>query len=436
VRRAARAAALVCAAVAAAPGAARANPFDLFGVSPRSRALGGALTAAPRDAEAAYFNPAAGAFSRDVALSLDYDLALPVLRIDGAPLDVYAPHGLGVGLSIPRTLTPKLGLTISSALHLPGVGVARILFTPATEPRFTMIDNRANRLTVYVGAGLRWGEHVALGGGVHFLAAAGNTTTFAIGGSAEDSNVPVAVLDARLPVRAAPIASVLVKPDDRFAVGLVWRAAVALDLDIHIPVGVELQSIASGMVDIVMAAIDYYTPGQVALGGSYRARSGDFTVVADVTWVRWSRLDRLFADLSVAIDLDTTPPLVDFTVPSPALHDVVEARAGAEWSGRFGATESRWALRAGYGFLPTPVPPQRGLSSVADATRHAVTVGGGVDLAELYPLLDRPLSIDLALGAQLLQPRLTVKDDPAAPFRSYRQGGVFWNATLGVTVRF
>jgi hypothetical protein len=432
----AAAAAAAAAAVGAAPRSARANPYDFLGVTPRSRALGGALTAAPRDGEAAYFNPAAGAFARDFALGVDYDVARLDLRIDGERVDAYGPHGLGVTMLVPRRLGARVSVAMASALHLPGVGVARLLFTPPAAARFALLDNRANRLAVYVGAGLRWGEHLAFGAGLHFLAAAGTDARFDIGGRGEDANVPTARVDARLPLRASPVASVLVRPARDWALGLTWRGPIGLDFDIRIAADVDLPSIANGAVDITMLALDYYTPSQLALGAAWGGGARPLLVAADVTWVHWSPLDRLLADLTVNVNLDTRPPILASPVPAPGLHDTVEARLGAQWSGTFGATESRWSVRAGYGLMPTPVRPQTGLTSIADATRHAVTVGGGIDLAELYPLLDRPLSIDVAFGAQVLQRRLTVKEDPTGPFRSYRQDGVVWHGSVGLTVRF
>lgn len=71
--------------------------------------------------------------------------------------------------------------------------------------------------------------------------------------------------------------------------------------------------------------------------------------------------------------------------PSPAFRNVVSPALGAElvrpWT--LGPREAQVKARAGYGFAPTPVPPQRGEARFADADRHIIGLGGALELPEL-----------------------------------------------------
>jgi long-chain fatty acid transport protein len=62
-------------------------------------------------------------------------------------------------------------------------------------------------------------------------------------------------------------------------------------------------------------------------------------------------------------------------------------------------------LRAGYAYEATPVPPQSGNTSFLDATRHLLSLGVGMEVEGLDPVLLGGLCLDLALQWGLLEDR-------------------------------
>jgi long-chain fatty acid transport protein len=77
----------------------------------------------------------------------------------------------------------------------------------------------------------------------------------------------------------------------------------------------------------------------------------------------------------------------------------VVPRVGVE---RTVVDRSTWgaAARAGYFLEPSPAPEQQGTGRLFDATRHAVTLGGGFELRGSVPL-----TFDVFTQGHLLAPR-------------------------------
>ena len=91
-------------------------------------------------------------------------------------------------------------------------------------------------------------------------------------------------------------------------------------------------------------------------------------------------------------------------------------------------------MRAGYFYESTPVPPQTGFSNLVDTDRHAWSLGVGLDLTGLRPLLPGALSLDAHFMYGWLPSRATIKTSPIDPVGDYvAQGHMFsGGATLGV----
>src|SRR6185437_17005680 len=85
------------------------------------------------------------------------------------------------------------------------------------------------------------------------------------------------------------------------------------------------------------------------------------------------------ASVIIDVHLGTTPGLREVGFGSPRFRDTLAPRFGLELR-RPSGEAWRWAARAGYAMLPSPVPRQSGLTTYADATRHQLALGGGYHL--------------------------------------------------------
>ena len=195
----------------------------------------------------------------------------------------------------------------------------------------------------------------------------------------------------------------------------------------------QVAGVVTGDALVSIRAANYFTPARAQAGVAIDV-ADDLTLSADLAWQRWSAFGSGLPDLRVLVALDLTPPLVQTDVPAARFHDTFETRVGVEY--RHAGDKSDYALRAGYAYLPSPVPPQTGLTSFADGDRHELTVGAGVTFARWSPWLTHPLSLDLALGWQHVGHRLTEKDVTQFPGEAFSSDGDILQAQLSSTIRF
>ena len=423
-------AAAVLAVAAARP--AGANALDTFGFGPRAAAMAGAVTADARGPAAAFHNPAGVACTDDVQVALAYSYADMTLRLDGGDARVTTPRGTSLGLALPTHLGPVTA-ALGVALYLPDQFIFRIQLVPATEPHFALLDNNLQHVVAQPVLAFRFGPHVALGAGASILAdAGGRGITFDVG-IAGGNKVGQAAIDVSLPIRAAPVAGILVSPRPWMRLGAAYRGAIDLALALDILAHVDLPGAISGDTLISLVALDVYTPHTVTVGAAVDL--GALTLSASLDWRDWSDFDQALADLKVRIGLAIAPALVTPSLPTPRFDD--------QWIGRLGAEVRRTltahlglAARLGYAYVPSPVPPQTGLTSFADNDRHVIAFGAGLLLRDLLRILPKPLSLEVALQLHELAPRTTVKDPHLTASPGFTSSGTIVHVTAGLEARF
>ena len=154
-----------------------------------------------------------------------------------------------------------------------------------------------------------------------------------------------------------------------------------------------------------------------------------------MAWVNWGAFDGGLPDLKLKLALSVAPPIVAAVLPSERFRDVWVPRLGLEYR-RAVSSRVRIAGRVGYAFERSPVPDQTGVTSFADNDRSVIGFGAGVALAKLQPLLDGPLSLDIAVGWHELHPRSTVKDPSLFPGTSFTSEGRLVHLTATLEARF
>ncbi|MCA9674753.1 MAG: outer membrane protein transport protein, partial [Myxococcales bacterium] len=383
--------------------------------------------------EAAHHNAAGIALGDHPALMVGWGAGTMQLDIDGHDAELLDPHGASIGIAVPVALGGGWTVAGGLALYLPDQFLARVQLIPTTEPHYVLLDNDPHRVVVEPVAALAYGDRFAIGAGASVLAdARSNQIVFDVGVVAGEK-VGEAQLDIELPMRLAPILGVWARPSDRVRLGATFRGELSLDLVLDILANVQVVGVVTGDALVSLRASNYFTPARGTAAAAVDV-TPDLTIEGDVTWSHWSSFDAGVADLQVLVALDITPPLVSSQTPAPGFHDTFSGRAGVEWRG--GGRRTRWALRGGWGWLPTPVPAQTGLTSFADGDRMLVTLGAGVTLADWAPILTRPIDVDVGLQWQHVAHQLTQKDVDLYPGQAFSSGGDILHAGVSTTIRF
>jgi long-chain fatty acid transport protein len=430
-------------AAMAVPSAARADAPDLFGVTARESATANASAPTSAGYVAAYQNPATAALVETTTLGIGYGAGIPRLRLNGQPADLLAPRGLDLGMVVPFRLGREMVLSVAVGLYIPDSLLARIHLVPATEPRFALLENYPDRIVVSAAVGLRPVRWMSIGVGVQFLAdVAGDGITFDLGVSGKNRQ-STAQLDISLPLRVTPLVGLWFLPHDRVRVGVDYRGAIDLRLQLAVKANLNIANVYTGDAHINLTGEDYYTPRRVS-GGLAVDVLRDLTAYAQVVWWGWSGLPRTSADLTVQANLGLQIPLVSAVLGAPQLHDTVSPRMGLEWRRRLKSPgEATWApaglqlaVRGGYAFEPTPVPDQRAAASLVDNNRHVVATGAGLSYRPPGAVLSEPLSLDASFQWHHLQGRDLTKPDLGLPGARLRSSGELFHVAATLMVRF
>lgn len=414
---------------------ASADPLDDFGFGAAAAAQAGARTSTAQGAEATHANPAGVALGTDPEVLIGWGYGAMGLEIDGGNADVLDPHGTSLGLAVPIDLGNGWTIGGGIALYLPDQFLARVQLIPATEPHFVLLDNDPHRIVAEPVGAISYQGKIAFGGGASILADAESKSIVFDVGVVAGEKVGEAQLDIDLPIRKAPILGIWAQPHPRVRTAAVYRGELSLDLNLDILANVQIAGVVTGDALVSIRAQNYFTPSRVT-GSAAVDVTPDLTLAADVTWSQWSHYAAGVADLQVLVALDITPPLVSTDVPPPEFTDTVSGRIGAEYRHAPAGARTHWAARAGWGYLPSPVPEQTGLTSFADGDRMLVTLGGGITLADWGPYLTKPVSFDLGLQWQHVAHRLTRKDVDQFPGEAFSSGGDIIHAGASATVRF
>lgn len=423
---------LLLAACVAFAAPAPADPLDAFGFGPRAAAMGTAGIAEGEAIEAARANPAAAASATGFAAALGWLVAVPQVDLDGGDAGLDAIHGAVFGAAVPfRWLGIDLGAAL--ALHVPDRFLGRVALPGATEPRVLRWSDWSHRLSATAVLSAKIGGGFSLGVGLALLADASAQGRVSFG-AREGTTWGAADVRLEMPLRVAPVAGLLFEPASFLAFGLVFRGALAMDVDIDLRADADFADESlTGEARTRLRGSAYYSPQALAFGVS--ARWNGWTIDADVSWLDWSGLALPFADVDTAIALGAPAPIVHLLVPHADWLDTAVPAVGVEYEFR-PVPRHALAFRAGYAFEPSPVPPQTGLGNVADPDRHLISCGAGWRMD--FPREDgstSALEAGFAFQAHRLVPFRTEKDVPEFAGGPLSAGGWLWALQLWTGVR-
>lgn len=383
---------LVTLALALGPAAARADSGAVDGESARAAALSDAVVGRAGDTSAIALNPAGIADVDRTTITLLGHAAY--YRLDqartGEPGQASERGIGGYGISLIAPLPGPEWLRrfhLGASIHVPSSGIISIdAPTRADLPSAPMYEARLERTAATFALGVALPGNVDLGIGVTVAPSLIGPTYVSYDaqrGMTIDEGVVVR-LDRDVRFGGSLLLGARWAPVPQFSVGAAYRQGVALRA--QGPINLSAGSIlANDPLDFVaVLSVD-----EVAVGLAFQL-APELSVSTDMIWANWSSFRNTRNQ-----------------VPSPAFHDTVTLRAGAEY------VVDRWAsLRLGYAFEPTPVPPQVALSSYLDADRHVLSGGFGIDLE---PLTHTPLHLDLYVRAHVVGGIAFTKDAAQLP---------------------
>ncbi len=439
-------------ALALIPLTAPANPLDMYGFLSRSTSLGGAVTADVGDVSAGYYNPAGLARLRAFRAEVGYLYAAPSLTTDGRDNSVDATHGFVGGIVAPGRIF-GLPFAFGLAVHVPDDRLSQVRALPQTQPRWELYSVRLQRLFIAASLAVSPWRWLRIGAGLVFMAS--TRGSFDISGRISATQPTNSALthgvDADLTAVRYLQAGVQVDLPSNVTVGAAFRDEFRLDtaLVANLQGQIVIGSISDpralvipGHYGLSSHVLTAFQPRQVALGAVWRI-SPVLRVMADVTWVQWSRYENPTATLEVALDLTIPagiPGLRQPSVPQPAaresmrFHDTFVPRMGVEVTTPVG--RHSLAFRLGYHFDATPVPEQPGLTNFIDTSRHVAAFGLGFTLQRLSPMLPGTISLDIHAAMQLLNSRSIVKADPNDPVGDYLASGTVLNVGTTLAMGF
>ncbi len=411
------------------PAEARAGLFDRVGFGGRAVAMGNAVAAEVDDYAAAFYNPAALTRPRRVHFAGGLLLSMPRLEVTREQpvlpgLETAEPQsfwGWSLALAVPLGATPGRRGGLGLGLLLPSERLLRAATADPGRPQHLLPDHLADSLTLVLAGAWELLPGLSLGAGVQVLAdiaARVDVDADLVSGTFTRRETHVELVPS-----AAPTAGALWEPRPGLRLGASLRGPLAMDYDI--PASIDLGPLVA--MRLSMAGVALYTPLSVSAGLAWEVGDSGWTVAADATWARWSEAPdpapRLEIDLGGellegvgledAVDVGTRARPVP-----PGFSDTVTPRLGVECR-----VSEALAVRAGWFFLPTPVPLQTGPTNYVDPHVHVASLGAALTFPDPLRAGRRPLTVEAAAQWAQHLPRRADKADPADPVGDWEARG-------------
>lgn len=451
------------------PDSAAAQAMDTYGMGARSQAMGGAVTADVEDFSANYYNPAGIVRSGQTRVGAGWFGAVHDMRLDGVNSNVDPAHGTVIGLNIPGEVDGfRFGFGLG--VHLNDQRVSRSRTLPRQQPRWELYDNRPHRTYLATHLAIQPWEWLRIGGGISFLstsaASLGLRGNIDITAPEQRSRLEQEFTGELLTIRY-PQVGVQVNPFSWLDFGVVYRGEFGLTNDLEAELG-ECRTVGAdgncngastvggdtltisagdgippipGYLQLATASVNAYVPHQLSFAASVEPIENTLRISAEVTWLMWSRYESPVGSSDTVLIIDVPPELQDtimvpdsITAGRPVaaeFNDRVVPRIGVEWT-PVRNTDLQLDVRAGYFYENSPAPEQTGFTNLVDTDRHAWSLGFGVDLFGLRPVLPGFLSIDVYAQYGFLPSRTMQKTSPIDPIGDYTAEGHIFAG--GVTI--
>jgi long-subunit fatty acid transport protein len=420
-----------------------AGSAETYGHDVRSMGKANAVLADDTATAAPFVNPAALARVRSPTLTASFQLAIPSVDIvlDRAPSDpsltpaLPSPvPGSTLAFATPVQLFVPDRLFLGVTAYFPSLVAVRARSYDPARPSFFVYDAATEHYEIFAAAALRIADFLAVGGGIRLGAGQGGSTRMGIDlvrGRFVRQEIDTSQRSIPVPVVGVFLGPVgLTGAAVRFA--FVFRDASSFD--VTLPATLDLTGLDVGLLlDIQNRA--NFSP-RMWNGGMTLDVWEAVSVSFDAQYAQWSEAPPPFLRvrnivtgagverLGFAGALDVPADGEDRVLP-PGFVDTWNLRAGVE--GRIAG--DRLALRAGYGWRPTPVPDQTSGTNIVDNSSHTLACGATTTFV-LPEVAAQPFQIAASYQAIILTPRSAEKASGRDPVGSWTASGVVHHAGL------
>lgn len=436
---------------------AAAQPLDTYGMGSRSVALGGAVTADVEDGSANYYNPAGVVRGKTLRVQLGWFGAAHDFYLNEHSSAVDPVHGLLLGLNVPGNIG-DFRFAFGLGVHLNDQRVSRTRTLPRARPRWELFDNRPHRTYLATHVAIEPLEWLRIGGGIAFLSYSSNQLT--IRGTLDFLQPRNAQLEHELSGELItiryPQVGIQIGPFAGLDFGVTYRGEFALDNRLVAEVGnTDGDPVSAAVIEaigleipayffLLSQSVNAYVPHQISFAASWQPIP-ELRISAELTWLMWSLYVSPIGTSRVILDIEVPPELQDrVMVPdripdqnpvAANFQDRVVPRIGVEVT-PYRSEDIAVQARAGYFYENSPVPEQTGFTNLVDTDRHTWSLGAGIDLLDLRPLLPGYLSIDAHIAYSWLPERTMIKTSPIDPVGDYVARGHMVAGGLSVEAGF
>jgi long-subunit fatty acid transport protein len=378
---------------------AHASTADVFSCGSRAGGLSGAVSALADDFSAAFYNPGGLVLSKRPSLSAGLFLAGSQLSVNKTDPDIRSSFGIWIGAALPIPLGGVLRdrLFAGIAYYHPTKSLLYEIGGAYDDLSFALFQNRIQRDVILPALAFRFTDGWGLGIGANAFAGATG------GGGAIEG--PSRSLEAATEIALTTVVAPVVGLRGRIAEGLdfslFYRGEFSVPFDITID-----SRIADRVVKVHVRSRTLYTPSVWGAGLAVRPTSR-LRLALDAAWEQWGRFSGSVVLIDGQLPTVGTPPIATLNPPQALTRffDIITVRAGAEWDFFKSATsDTRLTARLGLRVEPTPIPPQRGATNLADADKLGASLGFG--------LAQGALRIDMHIDAIFLG-TIRIDKDPA-----------------------
>ncbi|MGC6418304.1 MAG: OmpP1/FadL family transporter [Bradymonadia bacterium] len=425
----------VCVWLCWQPSVVSASPFDTHGFGARASGLANAAVSLQADPIATYYNPAGLSAAPDVVAQVGFDVIRPRLyaRFDNPGVDdnpaslPLSNAALHAGLLIPSHILFDSGLSVGFGLSSPLIQATRIDAPALESPHFYRYHSQSDALTFITAVAYRGPDWLSIGAAYHIIGGLDGQSTVEI--DLFSRRISGEQLEAQVNPGSAFSAGVTLAPNEVWRLALSYRQAI--DLPYSLTSNIELTGISSISATLFGRAL--YRPSKLSIGTLYRPLE-TLSLMVQLDIERWhqapdpsTRFEGFFDGSNLGFD-ETT--LQDQSIALGAV-DTYSPRLGVEYT-----VAPQWVVRAGYSFLPTPLPAQTSVGNYADADTHQVGLGATYAFANGLAPKKAPLSVSISFQCMQLEARQMDKQNELDGVGDYAVGGRIWHAALTFDHRF
>ena len=402
---------------------ASSNVLQTFGAGSRASSMAGAYSSISNDPNSQYYNPASMAFGvRSFSYSTidtrDRLKAPGEIAIEGGGSQTYGEidYANSFGNAVAFSFPMSSRLTIGLAGYVPFSNLLNFSGEDAFAPQYVMYLSRNERPVFNVNAAWRVLGGLSLGVGCFISQNISGATGLYIVPN-EGQKPSYATLNMR--IKSAPYASigVLVRVFEILGfsgtqfldVGISYKQEAKYKARFSANTNLKIMSTTNLEFNAILSSIPYYDPEIIGVGISAGERER-YIFSLDLSIERYSGFKSQF--ISLEGNFENILPAVDF-------RDRVVLRSGAEY--RYDLRPLPIFLRAGFAWVPTPVPDQTGDGNLLDCDKYIYSVGAGTVIQGNTFFIHSPLSLDFHYQYHFLKDRMIVKNDPGSI--GYHDGG-------------